>query len=751
MRFTGQTSATVISGLTVTNIGGTGFSIEGGTPVVQDVHFLGCHLDLRDSATIDRCVFTGISNFEAVFTRDGNPLLIQCLFFGNPASTHAVTRQTDSTGVAKLVNCTILSGLGAPVRVRDNSRVDMTNTNLDAAPSVSTTGGVLNAARCLYPGATGNNIDGSATFEDAGNDDYRLAHGSLGIDAADYNGFANAGGGTLDLDLGGSDRVFDDLCTTDTGSGTFTYLDIGAFEYQIVDSDNDGVGDGCDLCTGDDASGDVDGDGVCDEHLLLHWKLDESTGPNYREEVSGLSNAVEVETVTEGQPRLARDCGTAFGFTNTAPNYSYVEAGTLKSDGTYVAGSDPDYRVLTDFTIGIWFNWASGANTMWGSDWNASDGWSTRLQGGQIVHDFGSTPVSSGLMPQQGQDYFLAIVRRTSNVTDLPGTGEVSTDRHVFALYDKTAGTWSYSYGSQQKNMRLQGIAIGTFNTNGEWVGTLDDPRFYDIVLTQANLDALVTAPISDDADGDGVPDGCDACPGYDDAIDTDSDGVADGCDPCPFDNPDDADSDGICESADVCPGSDDTVDADSDGVPDGCDRCPGSDDAIDADGDGVPDGCDACPGSNDHADGDGDGVPDDCDVCSGFDDTLDADSDGVPDDCDACPGYDDAIDTDSDGVADGCDLCTGDDASGDADGDGVCDEHLLLHWKLDESTGPNYMEEVSGLSNAVEVETVTEGQPGLAQDGGTAFGFTNTAPNYSYVEAGTAQKRRHVRGGQRS
>ncbi len=170
---------------------------------------------------------------------------------------------------------------------------------------------------------------------------------------------------------------------------------------SVVDSDGDGVPDGCDPCPNDnpddtdgdgvcdsvdpcplDNPDDADGDGVCDANLLLHWKLDETTGSNYTEEVSGLPNAVEIETVTKGQPMLAPDCGTAFGFTNTDPNYSYVEAGTLKSDGTYVAGSDPDYKVLTDWTIGIWFNWAPGANTMWGSDWDSKDGWRTRIDGG---------------------------------------------------------------------------------------------------------------------------------------------------------------------------------------------------------------------------------------------------------------------------------------------------------------------------------------------------------------------------------
>jgi hypothetical protein len=215
------------------------------------------------------------------------------------------------------------------------------------------------------------------------------------------------------------------------------------------------------------------------------------------------------------------------------------------------------------------------------------------------------------------------------------------------------------------------------------------------------------------DSDSDGVIDGCDACPGFDDAVDLDGDSVPDGCDPCPSDNPDDTDGDGVCDSSDVCPGFDDTLDADGDSVPDGCDVCPGGDDNVDTDGDGAPDFCDACPsdnpddtdgdgvcdssdvcpGGDDNQDADGDGVPDFCDacpadnpddtdgdgvcdsadVCPGFDDTLDADGDGVPNGCDICAGGDDNVDTDGDGVPDFCDACPADNPD-DSDGDGVCD-----------------------------------------------------------------------------
>ncbi len=81
------------------------------------------------------------------------------------------------------------------------------------------------------------------------------------------------------------------------------------------------------------------------------------------------------------------------------------------------------------------------------------------------------------------------------------------------------------------------------------------------------------------DSDGDGVGDGTDICPGFDDNIDTDEDGAPDGCDTCPNDLFGDSDGDGICDSDDVCPGEDDTIDTDGDDIPDCAepagDECP--------------------------------------------------------------------------------------------------------------------------------------------------------------------------------
>ncbi|MCZ6600843.1 MAG: thrombospondin type 3 repeat-containing protein [Acidobacteria bacterium] len=164
------------------------------------------------------------------------------------------------------------------------------------------------------------------------------------------------------------------------------------------------------------------------------------------------------------------------------------------------------------------------------------------------------------------------------------------------------------------------------------------------------------------DADGDGVKDSADRCPGTPRGAvvdakgcpdDTDNDGVFNGIDQCP-DTPQ-----GATVDAAGCP-----TDTDGDGVPDGIDQCPDTPSGAtvnaegcpgDTDGDGVYDGIDQCPDTPSGASVGPDGCP------------TDTDGDGVPDGIDRCPntpsgatvGSDGCpTDTDGDGVYDGIDQC---------------------------------------------------------------------------------------------
>ncbi|HKJ76102.1 MAG TPA: OmpA family protein [Gammaproteobacteria bacterium] len=107
------------------------------------------------------------------------------------------------------------------------------------------------------------------------------------------------------------------------------------------------------------------------------------------------------------------------------------------------------------------------------------------------------------------------------------------------------------------------------------------------------------------DADGDGVGDAVDECPGTPKGVEVDGKG-------CPLDS----DGDGVADADDRCPGTaagvavDDAgcpLDSDGDGVVDNRDRCPDTPQGtavdqrgcpLDTDGDGVPDTADRCPGT---------------------------------------------------------------------------------------------------------------------------------------------------------
>ncbi|MEO1261422.1 MAG: T9SS type A sorting domain-containing protein [Bacteroidota bacterium] len=170
-----------------------------------------------------------------------------------------------------------------------------------------------------------------------------------------------------------------------------------------------------------------------------------------------------------------------------------------------------------------------------------------------------------------------------------------------------------------------------------------------------------------EDTDFDGICNVMDVCEGFDDTKDADGDGLPDGCDECdnaligtPCDDGDpctendryiadceclgtftggDADNDGVCDDYDICPNGNDALDADEDGIPDACDTC---DDRLIGtpcdDGDPctlldvVRTNCD-CLGT--FFDSDDDGTCTELDLCEGFDDSIDADGDGQPDACD--------------------------------------------------------------------------------------------------------------------
>jgi len=137
-------------------------------------------------------------------------------------------------------------------------------------------------------------------------------------------------------------------------------------------------------------------------------------------------------------------------------------------------------------------------------------------------------------------------------------------------------------------------------NSAGELVHDSDG----DCVRTSNWRPALAIAACEPDADGDGVPDVRDECPGTPKGAEVDDKGCAI-----------DSDGDGVVDSRDQCPGTPEGVEVDAQGC------------ALDDDGDGVPNYRDECPGTEP-------GMPVNDRGC-----VVDSDGDGVVDANDECPG----------------------------------------------------------------------------------------------------------------
>lgn len=222
--------------------------------------------------------------------------------------------------------------------------------------------------------------------------------------------------------------------------------------------------------------------------LVLHWKLDD-TGTTFKEEVSGnTTNAVAVNTVTTGQTALAPGGGSSIAVSETTPS-SYIDAGTLQSGGTYVAGSDPDYKVLSgNYTVTAWANFDTysryGDHTIASSDWNSSNGWLFGVRsGGNLIFDFGNTRMT-GSNISEDTDYLIAVM--------YDNTGSFGGQNNRIAVWD--GSTWTNTDGTYNRSIRLQGLEIGAFNGSREMTGNIDDVRIYDHTLSLDELDDLAGA-----------------------------------------------------------------------------------------------------------------------------------------------------------------------------------------------------------------------------------------------------------------
>ncbi|MEZ6241448.1 MAG: hypothetical protein R3B57_00230 [Phycisphaerales bacterium] len=161
----------------------------------------------------------------AVASRLGGEVeLLNCAFEGGRPGGDTIAT---FGGTISVTNGTFVGRTdGRYLHTQDGGMVQATNCVFDGGTDV----GNGTKTRCVYPGATGDNLDGVPQFLSVDTGDYRLAGGSLGVDYADQTAYVAAGGGAADLL--GLDRFVDDPETSNTGLGTPAYLDAGAYEYQ---------------------------------------------------------------------------------------------------------------------------------------------------------------------------------------------------------------------------------------------------------------------------------------------------------------------------------------------------------------------------------------------------------------------------------------------------------------------------------------------------------------------------------------
>lgn len=191
------------------------------------------------------CTFID-NQYGGVYADTGaDPTIVNCLFRGAPYGSGVTL---ESYAYATVANCTIVNNSAGGFSCDSSSISTATNCIIrDNTPS-EIYGDTTTVTYCNVRGgyAGQGNIDADPGFVDAPNDDYRLGPGSPCIDAGNNEAVPFG----IDLDLTGNPRFVDDPDTVDTGWGNAPLVDIGACEYQIMDT--------CPADVNDDETVDID-------------------------------------------------------------------------------------------------------------------------------------------------------------------------------------------------------------------------------------------------------------------------------------------------------------------------------------------------------------------------------------------------------------------------------------------------------------------------------------------------------------
>ncbi len=365
-----------------------------------------------------------------------------------------------------------------------------------------------------------------------------------------YRFLLGCGDGVLD-----ADELCDDGNILDDDGCTAVCL--------CADTDTDTVCDSVDICEGDDALGDIDGDGVCggvvpgDLGTLRLISAGTFTMGCIvgRDDVEGGCNSDELpHDVT-----LSR-------------SFWMMEAEVTQEQYAALMGSNPSHFQGSDLPVEnvSWYDAVAFADAV-----SIANGLTPCGTGNPYACDGWRLPTEAEweYAARGGEGFPFAGANNVDEVAWYSGNAGNTTHsvcsklRNGFGLCDMSGNVREFNadwYGSYvaAASLNPSGPANGAsrLSRGGTWASVAE----YERIAYRGKI-----APDSKNfTTGFRLVRGVGLCPGEGDAVDTDGDGIVDPCDACPLDaSPDDDDHDRVCDSDDVCAGDDTLGDVDGDGV----------------------------------------------------------------------------------------------------------------------------------------------------------------------------------------